>query len=309
MTFKHHALSKSLIAAGIAIGITGLAACGDKPEKVAATQVAAKVGSEEVSVHQINQVLNRTNISGATPEQVKALGREVLEKLIDQQLAIDQATERKLNRAPAVVADIEASRRDILARAYLQSVAAELPKPSADEVHKYFVEHPLLFSERSIFNVQEVQAPADPAVSVQLHSMSDAGKSIEEVANYLKSKNIRFAGGNASHPAEQIPLESLAKVALLKGGQSIVLDSAQGVTFMHLISSRSAPVKEDAATPRIQQFLTNQASAEAIKTTMKGLRASSKITYMGEFDSTKPVAKVEVESTKGAPDPGAGLAK
>jgi EpsD family peptidyl-prolyl cis-trans isomerase len=63
-------------------------------------------------------VLNRTNISGATPEQVKALSREVLEKLIDQQLAIDQATEKKLDRSPAVVADIEASRRDILARAH-----------------------------------------------------------------------------------------------------------------------------------------------------------------------------------------------
>jgi EpsD family peptidyl-prolyl cis-trans isomerase len=309
MTTLYLASRKTLLLAGIAISIATLAACGNKEGKVAATQVAATVGSEEISVHQINQVLSRSNTSGATPEQVKAISRDVLEKLIDQQLAIDQATEKKLNRSPQVVADIEAARRDILARAYLQSVAAEVSKPSAEDAHKYFVEHPQLFSERRIFNVQELQAPADPATSEQLRSMAVSGKSIEDVANWLKAKGIRFGGGNATHPAEQIPLESLPKVALLKDGQSIVLDSAQGVTFMRVLASQPAPVKEEAAIPRIQQFLANQATSEAIKTTIKGLRAKTKITYMGEFGSTKPVPKADPDKAKPAPDPGAGLVK
>ena len=55
------------------------------------------MGSSEISVHQINQVLSRTNTSGANAEQVQAMSREVLEKLIDQQLAVDQATEKKLD--------------------------------------------------------------------------------------------------------------------------------------------------------------------------------------------------------------------
>jgi EpsD family peptidyl-prolyl cis-trans isomerase len=249
-------------------------------------------------VHQINQVLSRSNTGGATPEQVKAMSREVLEKLIDQQLAIDQATEKKLHRSPEVVAEIEASRRDILARAYLQSVAAELPKPTADETHKYFADHPQLFSERRIFNVQELQAPASPATAEQLRSMAAAGKSAEEAAAWLKSKGIRFGGGNATRPAEQIPLEALPKVAALKDGQSVVLETPQGLTFMRVVASQAAPVAEDAAGPRIQQFLANQRAGEAVKANMKQLRDSAKITYMGEFDSTRP-----------APDAGAGLIK
>ena len=116
----------------------GLAACGKHEDKVA-TQVAAKVGSEEISVHQINLVLNSANTNGATPEAVKGMSREVLEKLIDQQLAISQATEKKLDRTPEVVAQIEASKRDILARAYVQQLVAALPKPSADEAKKYYL--------------------------------------------------------------------------------------------------------------------------------------------------------------------------
>jgi thioredoxin-like negative regulator of GroEL len=93
-------------------------------------------------------------------------------------------------------------------------------------------------------------------------------------------------------------LESLPKVAALKDGQSLVMESAQGVTFLRVLASQSAPVAEEAAVSRIQQFLANQTASEAVKATMKGLRASTNITYMGEFDNTKP-----------APDQGPGLLK
>ena len=114
------------IAAVAALALV-LAACGKKDEAKVATQVAAKVGSEEISVHQINQVLARTNTANATPQQAQAVRREVLEKLIDQQVAVDQATEQKMHRSPDVVAQIEAARREVLARAYIQQLASALP--------------------------------------------------------------------------------------------------------------------------------------------------------------------------------------
>ena len=150
---------KPLIAA-LAVTLT-LAACGDKAEKKVATQVAAKVGKEEISVHQINQVLSRTNAANATPAAVDKLRREVLEKLIDQQLAVDQAMETKINRSPEVVAMLESARREVLARAYIQQITGALPKPSPEELKKYYTDHPALFCRTArVFNLQEVQLPA-----------------------------------------------------------------------------------------------------------------------------------------------------
>lgn len=278
----HHlrTFSLSLLAATL---LLGLSACGKKDDKAAATQVAAKVGSEEISVHQINQVLSRSNTAGATPEAVQAMSREVLEKLIDQQLAVDQATEKKLHRSPEVVAQIEAARRDILTRAYMQQVAASLPKPSPEEIKKYFAEHPQLFSQRRIFNVQEIVIPAAPGIADQLRAYASTNKPIEEIAAALKSKDIKFNGGSATRAAEQIPLDLLPQVHALKDGQSTVLENGKSVTLLHLVSSQTAPIDEASAQSRIEQFLSNQRTNEALVANIKQLRANTQITYMGEF--------------------------
>ena len=302
---NHHTFTRTATAAAIAISLAGalltLSACGKKDDgKEAATQVAAKVGSEEISVHQINQVLSRSNNAGGSAQDMQAMGRDVLEKLIDQQLAIDQATEAKLHRAPEVVAQIEAAKRDILARAYIQQFTSSLPKPTDDEAKKYYAEHPQLFAERRVFNVQEVIAKPGPEVVDLLRALSSSGKPAEEVAAALKAKDIPFKGGNSTRPAEQIPLELLPRLHALKDGQSLVLEMPQGVTYLRVASSQSAPIAEADALPRIQQFLGNQRASEAVAAKLKELRASTKITYMGEF-AAPPTAAGASPTTPAAP--------
>jgi hypothetical protein len=111
----------------------------------------------------------------------------------------------------------------------------------------------------------------------------EGGKQLDEIANWLKGKGIKFAAGSATRSAEQIPLELLPKIHPLKAGQSLILEGPQTVTVMRLAGAQSAPVSEDAALPRIQQFLGNQRAAELAKQEFKTLKANAKITYMGEF--------------------------
>ena len=261
----------------------GLTACGSKDEAKPATQVAVKVDSEEISVFQINQVMSRVNTANMSPEATKTVSSDALEKLIDQQLALNQATETKLHRSPDVVAQLESSRREILARAYLQKIVGGLPKPSPEEVKKYFADNPQLFSQRRVYNIQEIVIPASADVAKDLQGFAASGKPVEEVASWLTAKDIKFGGGAATRTAEQIPLELLAKLYTLKDGQSLVVQSPQNLTFVRIASSKEAPVTEAAALPSIEQFLTNQRANDAVTANMKTLRSNAKITYMGEF--------------------------
>src|SRR5687768_11065357 len=261
----------------------GLAACDSKESQKPATQIAAKVNSGEISVHQLNYVLAKAARGNATPEMAPKIRREILDRLVDQELAVEQAVNKKLGRSPEVLMAIENARREILARAYIEQITAGTKKPTPEEAQNYYSDHPQLFAERRIYNIQEIVLPATAGVSDELQQMLDAGKPMEDIANWLKGKEIKFAAGSATRAAEQIPLELLPKIHPLKPGQGLVIQGPQSITLMRIAALQSAPVAEAAALPRIQQFLGNQRATEAAREELSALKAKAQITYMGEF--------------------------
>jgi len=291
-----------IIVSSVVLGITG---CGNKDTEKPkpATQIAAKVNSGEISVHQLNYVLTRTPGAGTvSPEMAPKLRREVLDRLVDQELAVEKAIEKKLDRSPEVLLALENARREVLARAYVDQITAGEPKPTVEEAKKYYAENPPLFAERRIYNIQEIVLPAAAGIAVELRAMADAGKPMEEIANWLKGRGIKFAAGSATRSAEQIPLELLPKIHPLKIGQSLILEGPQTITVMRLAGAQSAPVLEEAALPRIQQFLGNQRAAETAKQEFKTLKASAKITYMGEFADDGKLQNAAAPATREAKD-------
>lgn len=259
-----------------------VAACGEKSsENKAATQIAVKVNGSEISVHQVNAVLSRA--PALPPEQVSMARKEVVERLVNQQLAIDQATEKKLDRTPEVLTVIESAKREILARAYLDTIVASQPKPTPEEIKKYYDEHPQLFANRRVFQIQELLVERKPEVLEGLRPLVAGAKSIDEMVAWLKTKNIQFRSNGEVRAAEQIPLEVLPKIAELKDGQSILLERPQAALVMRVTASQPAAIDETAASPRIQQFLANERSQKAIDAEFKRLKAAAKIEYQGEF--------------------------
>lgn len=275
-------------AALAAVGIVALAGCGE--DKKAATQVAARVNKEEISIHQINSVLSQSG--NLPPEQAKLASRQVLDRLVDQELLVQKAAEKKLDREPKTMKAIEAARRDILARSYMESAAAAVSKPTAAEVGEFYGKRPELFSERRVYKFQELTIGANPAeVLPKLKELGKA-KNLEEVAAWLKSQNIPFGGGDVTtKAAEQLPLELLPRFHQLKDGQMAAVPSQAGVIVIQLVASRSEPLDQKAATPFIEQFLMNQKKVETSNRELKQLREQAKIEYLGEFAKAETPAK------------------
>ncbi|MFT7772001.1 EpsD family peptidyl-prolyl cis-trans isomerase [Roseateles sp.] len=278
-----------------------LAACGgDKGDK--ASQTAAKVNKEEITVHQINFVLQRQ--PGLKPEQAEAASRQVLERLVDQELAVQKGQELKLDRDPRVVQQIEAAKREIVARAYAERIGEGVAKPSSEDITKYYNDKPALFKERRIYSLQELQIEAKPEQFEAIRAKLAASKSLNEFAEYLKSAELRFNGNQAVRAAEQLPLASVDAISRMKDGDSMVSPSPAGLTVLFLVGSRSQPVDEARARPAIEAFLLNQRKAEAVQKDIKALRDSSKIEYVGKFAQPAPAAPVQPSASE-APAPAA----
>lgn len=261
--------------------LTCLAACGGGNKDKPASQVAAKVNKEELSVHQLNFLLQQQR--GVRPEQADAVSRQLLERLIDQELAIQKASELKVDREPAVLQKIEAARRDIVARAYTEKVGAGATQPTAAEISAYFKSRPALFAERRVYSFQELLIEAKPDQVESLRSQLKEAKSIADFSDYLKSNGFRVAMRQLSRPAEQLPMDSLEAFAALKDGQATFTVTPSGAQVLLLNGSRSQPVSEDQATPAITQFLLNERKRKLIAEDLKSLRAAAKIEYVGNF--------------------------
>lgn len=291
MTLTLTRLALALSAAAV------LAACGgDKGDK--ATQTAAKVNKEEITVHQINFVLQRQ--PNLKPDQAEAAGKQVLERLIDQELAVQQAEESKLDRDPRVVQQIEAAKREILARAYADKIGETAAKPTAEEISKYYNENPALFAQRRIYSLQELAIEAAPEQLDGLRDRLQASKNLPEFVEYLKANDFKFTGNQAVRAAEQLPMAALGTLSKLNDGQSLVTRTPTGMQVLLLAGSRSQPVDEARAKPSIEAFLTNQRKGELIAKHMKELREQAKIEYMGKF---APAAGASAPVAASAPAP------
>ena len=264
-----------------------LAGCGDKKEK-GASQTAAKVDKAEITVHQINFVLQQQR--NLRPEQADAASKQILERLIDQELALQKADDLKIDRDPRVVQQLEAAKREIIARAYLEKVGEAAPKPTAEEIKKYYDEKPALFKERRIYSIQEIGIEAKPEQVAGLRTQLGASKNINEFVEFLKANDFKFSGNQAVRAAEQLPLQSLDAFAKMQDGQAILNQGPNGVQVVVLASSRSQPVSEEQSRPAIEQFLLNDRKRKLIEEDVKAMRAAAKIEYVGKFAEGAPGA-------------------
>ncbi len=290
-----------------------LAACGPDDGKKPASQVAVKVNKEEITVHQLNTAM--AQFRNLSPEQQKAVTKQVLERMVDQELLVQKAIEKKLDREPRIMQAMEASKRQILSQAYLDQLTQQLSKPGAEEVRKFYESRPDLFAERRIYRLQELAIPARPEITTQLlEEQVRKAKSLNDVVAWLKSINVPFNANSTVKAAEQLPLEVVPKLAQLQVGQVMLMPAQQGYLLVQVAATEKQPLDEKQATPFIEQFLVNQKRLELARNEVKQVRDAAKIEYVGTFAEeagapAKPAAaKVPPATEKSAIDKGvAGL--
>jgi len=304
LTTPHAPLRVRLVLWALAGTALCLTACGDRKDKPPA-QTAAKVNKEEITVQQINAAVQQQR--GLKPEQAEAAGRQVLERLIDQQLALQRAGDLKLEHDPRVALQLEAARREVLARAYAEKVGEAATPPTPEEIRKYYEDKPALFSQRRIYSFQELAIEARPEQLPALREKLSASKNINEFVDYLKSSEIRFSGNQAVRAAEQLPLQNLDAFARMQDGQAMVVPSPSGLQVLVLAGSRLQPVSEEQARPAIEQFILNERRRKLVEDDVKALRAAARIEYVGKFAEKAASAPARVSRRHRYPTAGISI--
>jgi EpsD family peptidyl-prolyl cis-trans isomerase len=256
-----------------------LGACGKGDSKKPATQVAAKVNSEEISVHQVNRVIERV----ARGDPGRAVPAQVLERIIDEELIVQKAREAKLDRDPRVVQAIQDSRRHILVQAYVDKAIGSA-RSTPEEIKAFYVQNPALFERRRVYRFLEVVAAVPEEKLDSLKAQVARAKTLNDVSAWFRSQGLAYNFATWTKPAEQLPRGYPVHFADLRDGQMAVLPSATGGTsVIQVIQSKDAPLSEQQAKPIIERALAMRKGAEHAEADLKRLREKASIEYVGNF--------------------------
>lgn len=262
-----------------------LSGCGPKkdgaPTEASGSEVVAKVNGEELTAAQLTIALQKQR--GMRPDAGDAASKQVLDQLIDEQIVAQKAVTAKLDKDPKVVEQIEAARRDILARRFIEAAAETANKPADDAVQKFYDSRATLFAQRKVYTLQrlDIQAPDERRAEVDAHIQSL--KSFAELNDWLKSQKLVFTVKQEQDASEQLPPTVLEKLATLKAGESMAVPAQSGISALTLVSSASAPKTLADARPAIEQYLSGQGRREVIMNLQKSIRDGAKVEYEGRF--------------------------
>ena len=275
-----------------------IAGCGQK-DSTGPTQVVAKVSGEEITELQVNQALERQ--PGVTSDQIEPLSRKVVASLVEQEIVLRKARDLKLDRDQRVVQSVEALKREVIVRAYLDRIAEGASKPSAKEVQAYFDATPALFKQRRIYTFQELSVQATDAQKAEIEAQLTTLKSPAELEAYFKAKQIAVRSERTTAPAESVPLPMLQRVSTLKVGQGLIVPANGGLRIMLLVAAQDSPVTEDRARPAITTFLHNQRKRQAVEKELASLRSGSPVEYFGKYADLAASAPVSQPAASAAP--------
>lgn len=274
--------AKTSAVLAILAAISLLSGCGGEEKDKPASQTAAKVNGDEITVHQINNELQRAT-GGNMPQgaNIEAANKRILEGLIDQTLLVQAAKEAKIDRDPQVLQLLEASRRQILAQAYIDKQAAASP-PTPEEIKEFYTKNPDLFEKRRVYAFREFLFERAKFTD-DLRSQINAAKSPADVGKALNAAGVRFRETNSTRPAEALPIEALPRIAQLNKGDTLAFSDQNLANILMLMDYAEQPVPLDRATPLITQYLVNHKKRELAQTKVKELRSKGKIEYVGNF--------------------------
>ena len=164
--------------------------------------------------------------------------------MIERELLVQQALKAGLEREPAVKAEIDASRRQILAQAWLDKVVAG-KTVSREEIRSFYAEHPELFAERRVYRVRETRLlPAEQVPLAHLPRLARLGT----------GESVVFDDAPAG-----------------------------GALEVQVVQAEDAPLTETQAAALIEQFLAGRKRLELAAAEVRRLREVAVIEYAGEF--------------------------
>ncbi|MDB5686469.1 MAG: Peptidyl-prolyl cis-trans isomerase, EpsD family, partial [Rhizorhabdus sp.] len=208
-----------------------LSGCNKEPKG----QVVAIVNGDEVSMQELNSELQGVRIPDSIDR--KALRRDVLARIIDRKLIVQQARDQGIDKTPEFVSQRRRLEENLLVSMLGQKIARTVPMPDDRDITQYIADNPTQFARRERLLLDQLQFEAPKDVN-KLMALRNA-HTLDAVAAGLQQLGIAFARGKGVIDTGRLDPQLMQKINDLPPGEPFVLPS-NGQFVASVITGREA---------------------------------------------------------------------
>ncbi len=289
-------------AAGILLAVTGCGKDGSKSQGPVVLKVNDKAYTTTDLEREIGQEIRR----GSPGLQAFLAGKEgqkqFLDRLLRQELLVQEAEKRKLGDKPEVAEQVTAFRRQLLIRALLQDEIGSKVKVEDKDVQAYFTAHSDEFSGDKV-HVRHILVPTEDEAKQILDRLAK-NEPFEELAKkYSRDTQSAQKGGELDYftREQMVPEFAKAAFALKPGEVSGPVKTAFGYHIIKLIDrQKGQPLTFDQVKDQLRQRLLEEQQNARFTAWIAELEKSAKVTRddallpVGHFGPPAPVAPAPV---------------
>lgn len=275
----------ALLAALLAGGVS--AAPAKKNSAPDSLQVLARVGTEAITRADLNrrmeEIPETIRASYTTPE-----GRQqLLDRLVEEKVWTQMATKKGVATRPEVKRQLEAARRDLLIRTYLNEVMATNPTPSDSEAKTYYDAHLADYKMPATVSLRHIQTKTE-ADAKRMLGYARSGQDFAKLAQKYSTDTLSRASGGVlgtvthegmfgSLGAQPALADSAFKIAEGKVGGPF--KTAKGWHVLKVDSRKDESVRSfDQVRPTILRQLGSQKAQEFYKERLNDARKTIGVT-------------------------------
>lgn len=268
-------------------------------------QTVAQVDGQDITVHQLNYRLR--NVAGRqTGVDEKAATDAAARTLVDRELLVKRALGSKRDREPNVMVAIEETRKDILAAAYLEGIAAGVAPPTDTELLDYYDKHPLKYAQRKLYLVRQILTD-NSVTRADVEEFAKQSPTAEMLAAWLQSRGSKFLVTVHTWSVDQLPDTLAERLQNLRKGHAIMVAAPEGLSINYLVDVRDGPQTFEQAKEAIAKTLLDERRRAAQEAEIERLRKEATITWFGEFKE-RQAARSDATETPSTPDAAKGPA-
>lgn len=256
----------------VAMACLSLAACHGRGGKAPTGQVVATVAGKEITVTDL-----QAEMAGQTfpdPKTRKAAQDAVLENMVVRAILAQAAQKDGLDKTPDFAVQKDHMEQGLLAQTLQKKVVDGVPAPTAEEASRYMTDHPDLFAQRKIFEVDQIQVTQspDPNIVAEIGPLT----TLQEITALLSAKGAKFTRQPATIDARGADPRLIDAIIKLPPKEVFTFQGNGVFLINQVIATRIEPFTGDAASSYATALIKRQRTQEALSRKMNDLIAQGK---------------------------------